>query len=91
MVNCHVNRPDAAVAAVQRAMRLSPLDPMSYFFRWVRAYALVLAGRYEEAMDWVDRTFQDQPGSHVRTRAKVALCWASSPSHWSGPVRVQPV
>src|SRR6476646_6551612 len=28
--NCFANRPDAAIAAAQRAMRLSPLDPLGH-------------------------------------------------------------
>jgi adenylate cyclase len=73
-VNCFANRPDVAIAAVQRAMRLSPLDPRSFGFKHTLAYGLMLAGRYEEAMEWVERSLHDRPGSHPTIRLKLALC-----------------
>jgi len=73
-VNCFANRPDVAIAAVQRAMRLSPLDPRSFSFKHALAYGLMLAGRYEEAMEWVDRSLHDRPGNHAAIRLKLALC-----------------
>jgi hypothetical protein len=33
----------------------------------------MIAGRYEEAMDWTDRSLQDQPNNHFTNRLKVAL------------------
>jgi TolB-like protein len=74
VVNCFANRPDAAIAAAQRAMRLSPLDPLGHNFKWVLGFGLMLAGRYEEAMEWVDRSLHDRPGHHPAIRGKVALC-----------------
>ena len=73
-INCFTNRPDAAIAATQRAIRLSPLDPMGYQFKHMLAFGLMLAGRYEEAMEWVDQSLHDRPGYHPAIRAKVALC-----------------
>jgi TolB-like protein/Tfp pilus assembly protein PilF len=74
VVNCFANRPDAAIAAAQRAMRLSPLDPLGHNFKWVLGYGLMLAGRYEEAMEWTDRSLHDRPAHHPAIRGKVALC-----------------
>jgi TolB-like protein/Flp pilus assembly protein TadD len=74
VVNCFANRPDAAIAAAQRAMRLSPLDPLGHNFKWVLGFGLTLAGRYEEAMEWVDRSLHDRPEHHPAIRGKVALC-----------------
>jgi TolB-like protein/Tfp pilus assembly protein PilF len=74
LVNCLANQPGAAIAAVQRAMRLSPLDPFGSLFKNVLAYGLMLAGRHGEAMEWVDRSLYDQPGFHAAIRIKVALC-----------------
>ena len=74
VLNCFINRPDAAIAAAQRAMRLSPLDPLGHNFKWVLGYGLMLAGRYEEAMEWTDRSLHDRPGHHPAIRGKVALC-----------------
>ena len=74
IVNCYANRPDAAILAIQRAMQLSPLDPLAYAFKFVLAYAMMLAGRYEEALEWVDRSLHDRSSNHAAIRGKVALC-----------------
>jgi adenylate cyclase len=73
-VHCVANRPDAAIAAAERAMRLSPLDPFHFTFEWVLGWALMLAGRYEEAMEWTDRCLHDRPGYQSAIRSRVALC-----------------
>jgi len=36
-------------------------------------YALMLAGRHEEAIEWVDRALFDQPDFHAAIRGRVAL------------------
>lgn len=73
-VNCFANRPDAAIAAAQQALRLSPLDPDGFAFKWSLAFGLMLPGRYEEAMEWVDRSLHDRPSHRPAIRGKVALC-----------------
>jgi adenylate cyclase len=77
-VHAFANRPDAAIAAVQQAMRLSPLDPLSPNFHWIMGYALMQAGRYEEALEWVDRSLHDRPSNHAAIRGRVARCAAIS-------------
>jgi adenylate cyclase len=74
VVNCYANQPEPALAAVQQAMRLSPLDWQTFNFRWAHGYALMLAGRYEEALEWVDRSLHERPSFHASIRGKVALC-----------------
>jgi adenylate cyclase len=61
----------AAVEASQQAMRLSPLDPLAWMFAGVVAYAQMAAGRYEEAIEWADRTLQAQPRYVVAMRFKL--------------------
>jgi adenylate cyclase len=73
-VNCYVNRPDTAIGATQRAIRLSPLDPAGFQFEHILGFALMLAGRYGEAMNHVDRALRDRPDYHPAMRAKLALC-----------------
>ena len=73
-VHCMANRPDAAIAAAQNAMRLSPLDPIQFAHEWVLGFALMLAGRYEDAMEWTDRCLYDRPNFHPAIRGRVALC-----------------
>jgi tetratricopeptide (TPR) repeat protein len=55
-------------------MRLSPLDPLTFLFHWIMGYALMQAGRYEEALEWVDRCLHDRPSFHPAIRGRVALC-----------------
>jgi adenylate cyclase len=74
LVHCLANRPDAAIAAAERAMRLSPLDPLYFNSEWALGWALMLAGRYEEAMEWTDRCLHDRPGYQSGIRGRVALC-----------------
>jgi TolB-like protein len=73
-MHCAANRPEAAIEGVQRAIRLSPVDPFSFGFYWVMGYALMLAGRYEEGLGWVDRCLHDRPSHHPAIRGRVALC-----------------
>ena len=74
IVRCYMNQPEVAIDATQRAIRLSPLDPNTYSFHWNMGYALMQAGRYEEALEWVDRSLHDRPGFHAAIRGRVALC-----------------
>jgi TolB-like protein len=73
-VNCYANRPDAAITAAQRAMRLSPVDPFGYQFKFFLGYGLMLAGRYQEALVWIDRSLHERRNFHPAIRARVALC-----------------
>jgi len=73
VVNCWANRPDEAIAATERALKLSPLDPWDYYFKFAMVYGLMLAGRYEEAMVWTDGLLHDRPSYHSAIRCKVAL------------------
>ena len=56
MINCYMNRPDAAIEALRQAMRLSPLDPDSPNRKRLFAFGLMLSGRHEEAMAWIDES-----------------------------------
>jgi tetratricopeptide (TPR) repeat protein len=69
-----LNRPDPAIEALHRAMRLSPLDPFGYMFKAALAFAYTIAGRYEEALEWVDQSLRDQEKFVPAIRYKAALC-----------------
>src|SRR5262249_24762262 len=43
------------------AMRLSPLDPLTYFFCTGMAFAHAFAGRYDEAVSWATKALHEQP------------------------------
>jgi adenylate cyclase len=74
MLQWALNRPDSAIDMLQRAIRLSPLDPQGYIFSAFLAAALMLACRYEEAMVWADRSLGEQPRFTPALRVKAALC-----------------
>src|SRR5271169_260946 len=68
------SKPDLAIEALERAMRLSPLDPQRWMFEGGLALAHMAAGRYEEAMEWADRALLEQPRAAAIVRCKVVLC-----------------
>ncbi len=68
------NRPSAAIEALQRAMRLSPLDPLGYMFSGGLAFAHLTAARYQDALEWADRSLRDQPRFGSAISVKVASC-----------------
>ena len=70
-VLCFGNQPRPAIEAFERAMRLSPLDPLGYTFAGGLALAHLAAGRYEEAAEWADRSLREQPRYSIAIRMKV--------------------
>ena len=50
-----------AIANIDKAIRLSPHDPMIWMFLSGRAIAHVCAKRYEEAVEWAQRSLQRKP------------------------------
>jgi adenylate cyclase len=72
-LNLYLDRADAAIEAFERAIRLSPLEPQAYLFTTGMARAHLTAGRYEEAMVWIDRAIAEQPRLITSLRIKVVL------------------
>jgi TolB-like protein len=52
---------DAAIKHLTHAMRLSPLDPLSFRAQGGIAFAHFLAGRYDEATLWAERALRERP------------------------------
>jgi TolB-like protein/class 3 adenylate cyclase len=73
-VHLYLDEVDPAMAAFERASRLSPLDPLGYVIKGGFARAHLTAGRYEEAMRWVDQTILEQPRFTTALWIKVVLC-----------------
>jgi TolB-like protein len=67
-------QPDSGVEAFERAMRLSPLDSLRRAFTTGTAFAHLVAGRYEEALDWSERTLREEPGYRGALLCKVVAC-----------------
>jgi len=69
------DRPDRAIEAFEHAMKLSPLDPLGgRAFTAGLAAAHLNAGRYEEAIEWADRSLAAQPDYRPAMRIKVISC-----------------
>jgi adenylate cyclase len=65
------NQPEAAIEAIEQARRLSPFDPLAYFYAHNIAFAHLAAQRFEQAIEWADRTLHDQPRNASAMRVKV--------------------
>jgi len=65
---------DPAIDALQRAIRLSPLDPLRWVFFLGMSFAHVAARRFEEAIDWADRCLREQPRLAHVYRFKAVAC-----------------
>jgi adenylate cyclase len=69
------NQPDAAIEALEHAIRLSPLDPLSRAFSIGLASAHLAADRYERAIEWAERTLAEEPRHRAAMRIE-AVCFA---------------
>jgi TolB-like protein/Tfp pilus assembly protein PilF len=67
--------PDAAIEHLQRAMRLSPRDPLMFTMQGVTAFAQFFAGRSEEATSWAEKAFWQRP-NFVATLRILAASYA---------------
>jgi adenylate cyclase len=52
---------DVALAHIERAQRLSPRDAQTYNKLTAAAFATFIAARYEESLDWANRTLLEKP------------------------------
>jgi adenylate cyclase len=67
---------DSAIARAERALRLSPRDPLRYTFLHQLTLAHNQAGRHEDAVAWGRRTVSENPNSvqgHRTLAAALAL------------------
>jgi TolB-like protein/Tfp pilus assembly protein PilF len=65
-------RPERAIDCFQRAMRLSPVDPLLHDMEAGTAFAHYVEGRYAEASLWADRALQKHPVFHPGLRVGAA-------------------
>ncbi|MBX9698039.1 MAG: tetratricopeptide repeat protein, partial [Acetobacteraceae bacterium] len=63
IIRNYLGDPAAALAASERALRLSPRDPQRSQFLHQGSIALVQAGRVEEAVAWAQRAVAETPNS----------------------------
>src|SRR5260370_4921534 len=73
-VAAFLDQSDRAIDSFQRAMRLSPLDPMGWLFMGGMSMAFIATRRFEDAIDWADRGFRAQPRWSAMLRLKALAC-----------------
>jgi adenylate cyclase len=71
-VRVWLGEPDTAIDHLARAMRLSPLDPITRSFRNATAHAHFCAGRYDQASLWAEMVLQENPDSLPSLRIAAA-------------------
>ena len=64
------NQPEAAIEAIERARRLSPFDPYTFRYAVIIAIAQLAARRFEQAIEWDDRTLHDSRARSQRSGSK---------------------
>ncbi len=68
-------QPDDAVTNLENAARLSPRDPNYYAFLVILAWASLLQGKFDDALEWARRAVA-QPNSGVWGNATLAIVLA---------------
>jgi tetratricopeptide (TPR) repeat protein len=74
VVNCFACHNDAAIEALQRMRRLSPLDPLGHLVKFASALAHLQSARYEEAIEWADQALIERPGFTNAMLVRTAAC-----------------
>jgi tetratricopeptide (TPR) repeat protein len=60
-VRVFLGEPELAISHLERALRLSPLDPLIFIVQNGVVLAHFFAGRYDEALSWAHRALQHNP------------------------------
>jgi adenylate cyclase len=60
-VNAYLDRPESAIEHFQRAIRLSPFDPLNFNCFFGIRNAHFAAGRYEESLEWCRKGMIERP------------------------------
>jgi adenylate cyclase len=61
-IDAYSGRAEAAIAAFEHAMRLSPLDPFSFNSNNGLGFAHFVLGHYDEAIQWTERGMREKAG-----------------------------
>ncbi|MCI0430074.1 MAG: adenylate/guanylate cyclase domain-containing protein [Rhodospirillales bacterium] len=73
-MNVWLGLPEVALEDIQRAMRLSPHDRHFSQMQVVTSYAHFCAGRYVEALSWVEKALLVRPSHLTALRVLAASC-----------------
>ena len=93
-VRVYLGEPNLAIEHFAHAMRLSPLDPLTFIVQMGTAFAHFFAGRYDDASSWAEKALREKPEYHPALRVAAAanalagrmdeahsaivVCWACS-------------
>jgi TolB-like protein/class 3 adenylate cyclase len=69
---CFLGRPDESLERLRNAWRLSPFDPMNFFFCTVAGLAEIISGRYDQAVGWLRKSERLNPRFAAGLRTLVA-------------------
>ena len=69
---CFLGRPEEALERLRNARRLSPFDPMNFFFFTVAGLAEFVAGRYDQAIGWLRKAERLNPRFKACQRTLIA-------------------
>src|SRR5262245_3650701 len=64
--------PDRAIESFAHGMRLSPVDPRTFFAQEGMAHAHFFAGRHDEAVSWAKMALRELPNGHAAVRIAAA-------------------
>lgn len=79
-VKNYLGMQDAAIKDFERAIRLSPFDPMHFNCLFGVGVAHMIAGRFEKAVHWMEKALLEKP-SAVWIRRSLAPCYALAGQH----------
>jgi TolB-like protein/class 3 adenylate cyclase len=71
-VRVYRGHPEIAIEHFARAMRLSPLDPLTFIMQMGVAFAHFFAGRYDDASSWAEKALGEKPNYHPALRIAAA-------------------
>jgi TolB-like protein/Tfp pilus assembly protein PilF len=67
-----IGQPEEALPNLERVMRLSPRDPVMHTHLAATGWAHFAAGRYQEAIEWLERSRQSKPDFNLAHRGLAA-------------------
>ena len=84
-VRIYLGEPEVAIEHLTHAMRLSPLDPLTFVAQMAIAFAHFFAGRYDDASSWAEKALATSPpGLRERPVYHPALLIAAASNSLAG-------
>jgi TolB-like protein len=71
-VRVYLGGPELAIEHFAHAMRLNPLDPLTFIMQMGIAFAYFFAGRYDDASSWAEKALREKPDYHPALRVAAA-------------------